>query len=410
MPDAPHIRPGGSGVANGQSTRFWLVISLSGAFFLLRTVWMMMGILLVALAATFETSLAAAGQLAAAIGISWGITAPLVGPLSDTYGRRRVALTGVALAAVGTLGSVIAWNYWALLACRLITGFGGAMIPPNSMATIADHFPPADRGRPIGILLAASFFALVIGTPTVAFLGETGGWRLPFAVIGGLFVLVWVLQWYTFQEGQPTTRPSGFAVHFKEVGRRPSIWFVLLANVLYQTAAIAMFTYLVAFLVQTYAMSQGSTVLPLALVGSGAMFGSLLGGYLADRRQRLRQAALALVLGGGCVSLALTAALSPWAATLWCCAGALLLTIFEPVTWVLTAELAGESRATANGLLATSNQLGIIGGASAGGAFLALGGFPLVGFFCLAAATAAAVVVIGIGMGLKTRSTQAVRL
>src|ERR1700682_6273869 len=46
-----------------------------------------------------------------------------------------------------------------------------------------------------------------------------------------------------------------------------------------------------------------------------------------------------------------------WTAIILRCAGALLLTIFEPVTWVLTSELAGESRATANGLLATSNQL-----------------------------------------------------
>ena len=93
-----------------------------------------------------------------------------------------------------------------------------------------------------------------------------------------------------------------------------------------------------------------------------------------------------------------------------CCAGALLLTIFEPVTWVLTAELAGESRATANGLLATSNQLGFIGGASVGGLMLSVGGYLLVGFFFLGAAIAAAIVVIGIEIGIKLRSAQAVRI
>ena len=86
---------------------------------------------------------------------------------------------------------------------------------------------------------------------------------------------------------------------------------------------------------------------------------------MAGRAQRLTWVVLALLLGGGFVSVALTVSPSPWIAILLC--SALLLTIFEPVTWALTAELAGESRATANGLLATSNQLGIIGGASAGG-------------------------------------------
>ena len=61
-----------------------------------------------------------------------------------------------------------------------------------------------------------------------------------------------------------------------------------------------------------------------------------------------------------------------------------------------TRPFAGASRATANGLLATSNQLGALGGASVGGLVLALGGFGLVGVFCLAAATAAAAVVLGL--------------
>src|SRR5437588_624602 len=96
-------------------------------------------------------------------------------------------------------------------------------------------------------------------------------------------------------------------------------------------------------------MTQGDTAIPLAVIGVGAMLGSLLGGYVAGRPQRLTCSALALLLGGGSVCVAFTVTLSPWIAILLCCAAALLLTIFEPVTWALTAEFAGESRATANG-------------------------------------------------------------
>ena len=85
-------------------------------------------------------------------------------------------------------------------------------------------------------------------------------------------------------------------------------------------------------------------------------------------------------------------------------AGAVLLTVFEPVTWVLTAELAGESRATANGMLATSNQLGATTGASIGGVVLAVGGFSLVGLFCLGAAIIAALVI-----GAKVRGIGTLR-
>jgi DHA1 family bicyclomycin/chloramphenicol resistance-like MFS transporter len=102
-----------------------LVALLAVTLFLLRTVVLMLGPLLVALAAAFHTSVAAAGQLAAAINLSWALTALVVGPMSDTYGRRRVGLTGLLIVAVGIVSSMLAWNYGALLVCRLLTGVGG---------------------------------------------------------------------------------------------------------------------------------------------------------------------------------------------------------------------------------------------------------------------------------------------
>ena len=74
---------------------------------------------------------AATGQLAAVIGVPYGITAPLLGPVSDLFGRRGVGLARLVLMGVGILGSALAWNCWMLLTCRLITGVGAAMIPPN---------------------------------------------------------------------------------------------------------------------------------------------------------------------------------------------------------------------------------------------------------------------------------------
>lgn len=158
-----------------RSSPILLLVLLSAAVFLVRTVWLMLGPLLVELATDFHTSVAVAGQLAAAIGLSWGITAPLVGPVSDTYGRRRVGLTGLLLMAIGTLGSVFAWSYGALLACRLLTGVGAAMIPPNSVAAIADHFPAAQRGTPISVLISASFSVWSSGPHSSRSSGRSGG-------------------------------------------------------------------------------------------------------------------------------------------------------------------------------------------------------------------------------------------
>ncbi len=57
----------------------------------------MLGPLLVDIAREFDTSVAVAGQLAAATFASWAVFAPLVGPISDSFGRRPVALGGLSL-------------------------------------------------------------------------------------------------------------------------------------------------------------------------------------------------------------------------------------------------------------------------------------------------------------------------
>jgi MFS family permease len=68
------------------------------------------------------------------------------------------------------------------------------MIPRNSMAIIADHFPPDRRGTPMSIVLCASFFGMVLVVPLMALLVDLGGWRLPFWVMSLMIAIIWGLQ------------------------------------------------------------------------------------------------------------------------------------------------------------------------------------------------------------------------
>ncbi|GIT44587.1 MAG: hypothetical protein Ct9H300mP11_25230 [Chloroflexota bacterium] len=58
------------------------------------------------------------------------------------------------------------------------------MIPPNSMAAVADVVSPHRRAHTVGRLMAFNTMASVIGIPFLALLAQFGGWRLPFLVIG----------------------------------------------------------------------------------------------------------------------------------------------------------------------------------------------------------------------------------
>jgi predicted MFS family arabinose efflux permease len=354
---------------------------------------LMLGPLLVALASEFHTSVAVVGQLVAATAITWGITAPLAGPVADAYGRRLMLLIGLLLMTGGLLGAVLAWNYWSLLACRLLTGIGAGLIPPNLIAAIAEVFPPTGRGKAVGWLLSATGVSAAVGVPLVAYLLGTGGWRLPFAVLGlaalGISSLLWV--WFPRRPRQPG-EALAFLAHYREVGAHVMFWYILAVNALQQIVFFGMFAYLAVYLIQTYQMPGEATALPLALAGGGVIVGSLLGGRIADQGRRLAWFALSCWGSGLLAALVFTVQVSPWATAALAFGVAGLTRISNVVTPILLLERAGNSRTTATGLFTLSSQLGGLGGPALGGLMLALGGFPRVGPFCLGVSALAAVV------------------
>ena len=353
-----------------------------------------MGPLLVELAREFDTSVAAVGQLGGAIGITWGVAALLAGPLSDTYGRRRLLLTGVMLMGVGILSSGLAWNYGSLLAFRLLTGVGGGMVPPNLSAAVADIFPPERRGKALGWQAFSGGFGSAFGLAMTAFLLDFGGWRFPFFAFGAATLGLWTLLWVCFPRGQRQTCHSlSFISRYREVCSNSTAWFVLSVNGLLQMTRFGVFGYLAARLIQSYGLTAGETVLPLALAGLGLVAGGFMGGRISAHRRRLTWVGLTFMTAGLLAALVFAVTVSLWLTVALAFGVGTMAPISRTILPALLMELAGDSRATATGLFAVSNQFGVFCGASVGGAMLALGGFPMVGFFCLAAAAAAAVVV-----------------
>jgi predicted MFS family arabinose efflux permease len=288
------------------------LVLLAAANFLAMTVWLMLGPLLVELATVFHTSVAVTGQLTAATAITWALTAFLAGPVSDTYGRRRMMLTGLMLMGFGTLSSAFAWNYGGLLACRCLTGVGAAMIPPNCIATVADVFPPAQRGKAMGWIISASGLGAAFGIPFVALLDDLGGWRLPFYVLALFLMILWGLLWRQFPRRPPQPGHAvSFVAHFRTVGVTAVFWFVLAANCLQVMAFIGMSSYLAPYLMRTYRLSAGETALPLTIAGLGVVAGSLLGGRVAGQASRLAVVTIVFLGGGLGAALVFTTDVSP---------------------------------------------------------------------------------------------------
>ena len=366
---------------SGQLRTFAII---AAALFLNNTVALMLGPLLVGIAKEFDTSVAVAGQLTAVTFLSWAIFAPLAGPFSDSFGRRPVALVGLALMGACILAAAFAPNFYVLMILLLGTGMSGAMIPPNSMAAISDVVAPEQRGRAIGAASGISTAAAVIGVPVVAILASVADWRLPFIVCGSLLLGIFVLSWLWYPKGPITaSRSFSYFSRFKELGSISVFRIGMVANVSQRIAFYAVIGYLAAFLIDTYGMSVGETALPLAVVGLGAVIGSLWGGVIANHQRRLNFVAGCALAGGATALVLFTVDPSIWVTVFIAFGAACVLSVGWPVFITFATDVAGQSRATAVGMMGGSNWLGGVIGSSLGGAFLAVGGFSAVGIFCL---------------------------
>ncbi|MQG30915.1 MAG: MFS transporter, partial [SAR202 cluster bacterium] len=263
-------------------------LALTGsAMFLTQSVGLMLAPLLVDLSNEFDISVAAAGQLAAVTFAAWAISVISVGPISDSFGRRPVAVAGLGLLGISVLASSFAPNFGVLIALRVVTGLTGGMIPPNSMAAVADILTPTKRARAFGLLMAFASLSGVIGVPLVAVMTSVGGWRVPFLVIGSLLIVYAVLHWFWYPKIQASGPQSiSFLSRYKQMASISLFRTALAANLLQRMAFYATFSYLAAFLISEHGLSVGETAVPLAIVGIGVVVGSTMAGFVSAMNRR----------------------------------------------------------------------------------------------------------------------------
>jgi EmrB/QacA subfamily drug resistance transporter len=118
------------------------------------------------------------------------------GRIADIHGMKRIFTYGMIIFTIASLLSAIAPSAIALIIFRILQGVGSAMIFVTSLAIITSIFPPQERGKAIGINIAAVYFGLSMGPVLGGFLTYYFGWRSLFYILVPLGLLVIVLvQW-----------------------------------------------------------------------------------------------------------------------------------------------------------------------------------------------------------------------
>lgn len=137
-----------------------------------------------------------------AVTLSWVATAYLLaaamflvpfGRIADIKGRKRIFLYGISIDAAASLLCTASTSGSWLITFRAFQGLGGAMIFGTGVAILTSVFPPQERGRALGINVAAVYTGLSSGPLIGGFLTERLGWRSVFYLNFCLALIVVVI-------------------------------------------------------------------------------------------------------------------------------------------------------------------------------------------------------------------------
>jgi MFS family permease len=107
---------------------------------------------------------------------------PLLGRLSDVFGRGPVLACCLLAFAAGSLLTASANTLWVIVLGRTVQGAGGGGLVPVTLALVADLWPPRRRGVPLGVVGAVQEIGSVVGPLYGAALTTVSTWRAIFYV------------------------------------------------------------------------------------------------------------------------------------------------------------------------------------------------------------------------------------
>ena len=236
--------------------------------------------LLPMLAADYQISATKAGFSVTVFSLTYMVSAPLFGHLSDRVGRRRMLICSLLAFAAANSLTALAVNLPSLLAVRLFAGVAAAGVSPSIYALVGDAAPADRRATWLALVVSGLLTSIALGASTGAVVGAILGWSPAFLVLAFLSLVLAFLNrqiWPSERDAPPVVEVT--AVHAIAAG---GLLRRLIPTVIWSMGLYGVYTYLGVGLVAT-GFSAGRTAQAILVYGCGALAGVVIGGRVADR-------------------------------------------------------------------------------------------------------------------------------
>lgn len=321
--------------------------------------------LLPQMSADLNVSQALVGQLVTLYAIGSLLAAiPLI-IATRGWRRRRLLLTAIGGFAIVNSITALSTDYALTLVARLFAGiFAGllwALVAGYASRMVAPHL----QGRAIAVAMLGAPLALSLGVPAGTLLGTVVGWRLSFAIMTALTLMLII--WVRWQVPDFPGQIAEQRLPLRKVFALPGLRSVLFVTVSYVLAHNILYTYIAPFLQPSGLAATIDRV--LLVFGLASVLSIWIVGSLIDRWLR----ELVLISGGLFIVSAL--ALGFWGESAMVVYGAvavwgLAFGAMPSLLQTACAKTAGDAADTAQSMLVTMWNIGIAGGGLAGGLLL----------------------------------------
>ena len=181
------------------------------------------------------------GVLATSFAVMQFLFGPILGGLSDRYGRRPVILVSILVAAIDYVVMATTFSIWILLLARIVGGITAAT-QSTASAYMADISAPEERTKNFGLVGAAFGMGFVLGPLFGGLLAEYGT-RAPFWAAAGLSVVNAIFGWLVLKETVTAENMRRFEWRranpfgsFKHLGKLPGVRQLILVYFLYHVS------------------------------------------------------------------------------------------------------------------------------------------------------------------------------
>jgi predicted MFS family arabinose efflux permease len=332
--------------------------------------------LVVAIGRDLDASLSEVG-LARSVLAATAVAASLAtGPLIDRIGVKPLIVAGAGLAVAGCGLSAAAPSLGFFYGAQLVVGAGVACLLSAGFAGVATYFREDQAAWAVGWVVGAQSVAWIVGNPVIGLLADQGSWRLAYIVPGSIAALALVAGLLA-PAARAAQGPSGglLAVFRDRSARR---W--TLAELVAYSAWTAELTYVGAFYIESYGVSESSVGLLLSVGSAVFLVGSTNVARLTERFPRRRLMVVSALLMGTLLIPVLNFTPSIWFTLGLFAVMALFAAIRSTAASALGLAQMPERSGSMMGARTASAQLGYMIGAAAGGAVLAVADFGTLGF------------------------------